>query len=113
MNRLGGWARIGVVLSVLWSGFAVIPAVQMLNLPHDYLWRKSIDRCTGWRSYEVQDDVCAAAREEYAEALKNNKWLAVVVFACCLLLIPFAWLFVLGSVWVVRWTWRGFAGERP
>lgn len=105
MRKLGGWTRLGIVLSVVWfiGSFG-------------YWWMQYVDNKTSgaWILYEAcvkeqkkTSDVCFNDRLAYRTAPTGSE--ATEIAMVSVLPIPFAWLLVSLVYLIVRWVRRGFA----
>lgn len=99
-RRLHGWARIGIVLSLMWT---IIGSVWALNLLYGRVYQ-NYAVCQTMISATASD--CEQLfQTQYAEAQQRQlAAVAVLGFGP----IPLVWLLVCGLVAVVRWIKRGF-----
>jgi len=99
-RRLHGWARIGIVLSLVW---AITGSIWALNLLYGRVY-ENYAVCQSLMSATASD--CEQLfQTQYREA-QQRQLAAVAVLGIGPL--PVAWLLVYGLVAIVRWIRRGF-----
>lgn len=99
-RRLHGWARIGIVLSMVW---AIIGSIWALNLLFEPVYQNYVT-CQTLISVSPSD--CQHLfQTQFADA-QQRRLTAVAIVG--LGPIPVAWLLVYGLVALVRWIGRGF-----
>ena len=107
-RRLGGWTRIGIVLSGLWLivGWLVVVNARSNQAGH---------------AYEVFYNACALEKNPAKNCFEEGGNAVVRTFKDYpigkayllkgVLPIPIAWLLIWGIVVMVRWMRRGFAPQ--
>jgi hypothetical protein len=112
--RLGGWARIGIVLSVVWM---IGGGLWGNSIGIDALGANVVAvhrRCLEQRSIQPDGSIpkdtdwgpCSAAfMRDYPPAVAGHWWYAA---AFAFIPIPIAWLIVYGLAALVRWIRAGF-----
>jgi hypothetical protein len=116
MERLNGWQRIGVVLSILWffvGGFlGNQEAIREGADPAIAIYGMCMDAAHGRENNNPKYDVAAALDECGREFIKNDTaWTAdhwYVALFVGLVPIPLAWLLVWGLISLYRWMGAGF-----
>jgi hypothetical protein len=109
LMRLGGWTRIGIVLTAIWIvvGWFYAQGVErdrILALTYP-VYKVCTDNRVKQNNYDFTGCMQEADRhiEQFVE--HHSGWYSLGIV---LLPIPFAWLFVYISVLVTRWIKRGF-----
>ena len=121
MKNLNGWQRIGVVLTSLWILFAaLVIASAYLNASSDFVFvnEGTPAVCSGssdpsGRTLTLEEAFggCEPGKE-VSPAVPSSKHLLLGPAIAFLLLPPLiGWLFVYGTVAVVRWVAHGFHGD--
>jgi hypothetical protein len=114
-ERLNGWQRVGIVLSVVWVIGAAIHEKDELNrqyeAAYDAAWRPVYDQCSEAQKRDPQtargmDCLREAQRIAWATTPKVSGWSMALA---ALVPIPIAWLLVYALIALVRWIRRGFS----
>ena len=105
--RLGGWQRVGVVLSVLWVIFAAIYLQVTVNESN----AKTRAMYYGWCMEDSTAGKLPKSTDCYAYAASqmvpdSANWWVFPLLAMVPLTV--AWIFVYVVVWVTRWVRAGF-----
>ena len=103
MNRLNGWQRIGIVVSVLWAIGGGLWGNNIGIHEGDYATH-ALGRCldepgSDWKACE---DVF---NKDWPEAIKYHWYYAAFVG---LVPIPIVWLMAYGILMLIRWIRKGF-----
>ncbi len=117
--RIGGWMRLGIVISILWAAGATAYGINNISnrvSGHRYMayWRH-FDTCQDAKATHPNDDVVTArdceleGLEVYNDPVWNKSlWRAPIA---ALIVIPFAWIFAWVIFRTVRWVQTGFRLE--
>jgi hypothetical protein len=87
MQRLGGWARIGIVLSVLWSAYAFSYTASSIHQSVMDAGNLAFDQCLRRQDHDLKIDCWDAFHDTWVERDKTYKdnwristtWLALGV----------------------------------
>ena len=99
-HRLHGWARIGIVLSMVW---AIMGSIWALNLLFEPVYQ-NYATCQTLISASPSD--CLQLFQTQLADARGRRLTAVAIVG--LGPIPVAWMLVYGLVALVRWIRRGF-----
>ena len=99
-HRLHGWARIGIVLSMVW---AIMGSIWTLNLLFETVYQ-NYATCQTLISASPSD--CQQLFQTQLAEARERRITAVTIVG--LGPIPVAWMLVYGLVALVRWIRRGF-----
>ena len=102
-RRLGGWARVGIVLSFVWTLGVLLWAIHEVGAA-SHLIDALYSKCISLPNSELRScDAMATGLRADARLNVSGRalWLAVVV-------IPATWLLVYGVVALCRWAREGF-----
>ncbi len=115
---MGGWVRIGIVLSVIWAlvgGFwgndmaindaSKLSSLQLDNCVADNRARLHLKPGESESYDQVWNPCWAKLGENFLHNAEGHWWAAAIVG---LVPIPVAWLIIYGCVGIFRWIRRGF-----
>jgi hypothetical protein len=104
MKSLNGWQRIGVIVSVVWSVFAVLHALSSHDAASAAILHASINACTAENMHHCME----LAYKEYAEMQAFDANLLGHAAVTAILPVVAGWVVCLAAVWLVRWVKVGF-----
>jgi hypothetical protein len=120
LNRLNGWQRIGVVLSVVWAlcgaywgeefglhqGDWTGPVYgSCMDSAQKKTWDEHYNR-PNWEQYEKDIAACEQSRErDWKASVQYHRYYAEI---CALVPVPLGWGVVYGLIALVKWIRRGF-----
>ena len=107
--RLGGWTRVGIVLTVAWVVFAFFYIEEHERDFQQGYTNRLYKTCTEDEvkrgNYEFKECMDFARKHTNENHPQQSKWQSL---GQALFPVPFAWLLVYFGVIIVRWIARGF-----